>query len=1074
MVDPSDTVCPECGAILANENGECLCCMLGLGLDRQPDSPTSTKNDNIDVPPPGDPLALRIIQLGDYELSEEIARGGMGVVYRAHQLSLNREVAVKVLDVARSRSRQVRQRFAAEAAAAATLDHPNIVPVYETGEDSGRLFLSMKLIEGVDLASWLRRAIGGPGESPPVKERVELLSKVARGVGHAHRRGILHRDLKPGNIVIDTKGEPRVTDFGLAKFIDDEQGMTMTSEVMGTPHYMSPEQCEGLKGVTTATDIFALGVILHELLTGEIPYTGGTSLQVMRKISEAHPPELPGVNPNLRAICRKCLARLPEERYGTGDELAAELEAWLHGEPIAARDPGFIESVWRFARKNRVAVSTAAIVVIFLVAATVISTVSYFRTRTAEEETRRTLVFSDLAAADQHLAGDRPAMAVAHLARAQRNDKDNRMIAEKMLALLAYETFCPQITPPLLQSSGPTHVVWTAEDQRIVTANTDGTLRVWDAQKGEQLHEYKEKKFVMVLSSPNRRALVTESTDGQVFLRDPQTAEPIADLGRAASTERSLAFGPGSKYLVVARGHDGATVHGLPGGERVAHLTGEHFAEIVEFDESGNRVLSACGSAFTVWDWGLERKITTVATGPLSTARFNLDGSMIVTAYKNHMIGEWDAENGRKMGGRTQGIHPCWNLQIDREGQRYAPVLKSVQIYESSWGEGAETIEHPDNIYGFQFLNSGTRCITLGFATAPGDTAARIWDPETGDPLSAPIFHSGGASAFGIDRNHARLATGKREHFVRIWDIRDRELASMRFDLAAGYPWRIDFGSQILRVRGGSGETLRVNLASEELISDEEDRLTGTGREFKSGQGWLWIESNLSRYLPPFAHEGTPSTAVFSPDGRHLVTGSKDGLARIYEVASATPLKPLKHQSEVTCVEFDPSGEYLVSACADGSVHYWAFEKRESLPDSLQAHKKAVRSLCVRGGVIVSGAEDGSAHAWWPKEQRRVGPMAHEAAVRQLEISPSGKWFAAGTVTRFARIWNLEDGSPVTPPLAHKTKTLSCGVLIAFTPDETRLITSGRWMQAPECGTFHPVTWRCLRSFTKNGSIRST
>jgi len=283
-------------------------------------------------------------RFGDYELLSELGRGGMGVVYRARQISLGRDVAVKMLLRAQLASPEDRARFHAEAEAAARLDHPHIVPVYEVGEQDGHTYFSMKYVVGQTLA---QRLADGP---LPPREAARILAAVARAIDFAHRRHVLHRDLKPSNILLDPQGQPHVTDFGLAKQINVASGLTRSGAVLGTPAYMAPEQAAGQRGqVGPASDVYSLGTILYHMLTGRPPFQGASPVDVVLMVLDQDPP-LPRVaNPradrDLEMIALRCLQKPADLRYPSAAALAADLEAYLQGEPIAARSGRFTQVV---------------------------------------------------------------------------------------------------------------------------------------------------------------------------------------------------------------------------------------------------------------------------------------------------------------------------------------------------------------------------------------------------------------------------------------------------------------------------------------------------------------------------------------------------------------------------------------------------------------------------------------------------------------------------------------------------------------------------------------------------------
>jgi serine/threonine protein kinase/Tfp pilus assembly protein PilF len=360
-------VCGRCGAKISGDTTREICpaCLLESGLDLLEDESVA----GVDDPGlPASPMpatahtARRLGNFGDYELLGEIGRGGQGVVYRAHQKSLNRTVALKVIGLGPWTTEAHLKRFRREAEAAASLENPWIVPVYEVGEQDGQCYFSMKFVEGGQLDEVVKR------QPMPIRRAVELITKLARTVHYAHEHGILHRDIKPGNILLDAKGEPMLTDFGLAGLMEAESTITRTLDVMGTPSYMAPEQAAGEHTkLSKATDIYGLGAVLYQLLTDHPPFAGGTTYETIRLLLNTEPrqPRLWNrkIDRELSTICLKCLEKDPKRRYSSALALAEDLEHWLKHEPIQARRTGLFARGRKWVRRNP---STAGLIALLV------------------------------------------------------------------------------------------------------------------------------------------------------------------------------------------------------------------------------------------------------------------------------------------------------------------------------------------------------------------------------------------------------------------------------------------------------------------------------------------------------------------------------------------------------------------------------------------------------------------------------------------------------------------------------------------------------------------------------------
>ena len=494
---PLARTCPKCGATVPEEGWEGLCpkCLVRVSLEDPEQGGPQLSEFGAHASPPsatanplpsgmskaetdGSAIGNRTSEIdnpklryfGDYELFEEIARGGMGVVYKARQLTLNRLVALKMILSGRLASASEVQRFRTEAEAAAQLDHPNIVPIYEVGEHYGQHYFSMKLVEGPNLAAGAASRqnatdhpeAGFSQSAAVLRDAATLLAKVSRAVHYAHQRGVLHRDIKPTNILVDQRGEPQLTDFGLARLVEKDSSLTQSLAVLGSANYMSPEQAKGhARQLTTATDVYGLGAVLYEMLTGRPPFQGETFVETLRKVIEKEPvppsklfrdrvSKLPITNRksqidlDLETICLKCLNKDPQQRYGSAEAVAVDLEHWLAHEPITARPIGRAAKAWRWCRHNPVVAGFAAATIVLLLAVAIGSPIAALRInrerlradgKAKDEALQRAqaeemVTRLEIQNAEQLFAADGAAEAVARLARLLRQHPTNRVAAE--------------------------------------------------------------------------------------------------------------------------------------------------------------------------------------------------------------------------------------------------------------------------------------------------------------------------------------------------------------------------------------------------------------------------------------------------------------------------------------------------------------------------------------------------------------------------------------------------------------------------------------------------------------------
>ena len=444
-------------------------------------------------------------KFGDYELLEEIARGGMGVVYRARQVSLNRIVVLKMILAGNLASATDVERFYSEARAAGDLQHPNIVVIHEVGQHDGQHFFSMDYVDGPSLAD-----TRVDGTWPP-REAARLVRQIARAIHYAHTRGIIHRDLKPRNVLLTPDGQPRVTDFGLAKRLHGTSGLTASGQILGTPSFMSPEQARGkVRGVGPRSDVYSLGAILYSLLTGRAPFSGSNPIEVIKRVIERDPTPprrlKPQLDKDLETITLKCLQKDPDERYSSARELAEDLGRFLKNEPIRARPAGRSEKLWRWCRRKPLVASLIAATGLLLVLLLVTLSIAWalwpklLSKRIPEQsidadhirDAQRALERGNFAAAQKFLNACRGDLRGWEFDYLQSLTAKAASGAAQGPRILRLDESVPPAPDAHLTKSKPglmhavTSVAFTSDTKRIAGASDDGILKVWDASSGKE------------------------------------------------------------------------------------------------------------------------------------------------------------------------------------------------------------------------------------------------------------------------------------------------------------------------------------------------------------------------------------------------------------------------------------------------------------------------------------------------------------------------------------------------------------------------------------------------------------
>ncbi len=727
-------------------------------------------------PPNGPASGSTIRYFGDYVLLGRIAVGGMGEVHNARQVSLNRPVALKLILAPTLATEAKVQRFHAEAEAAARLDHPNIVPVYEIGQYQGEHFISMRLVDGNSLAEQIHEGIwsrGRENEAGRQRKAAVLIAKTARAVHHAHQRGVIHRDLKPGNLLIDAQEEPNLTDFGLAKLLEGGHDLTVSKEVMGTAAYMAPEQAAGKsRDVTTATDVYSLGAVFYQLLTGSTPFQGEPWPAILNKITDQEPTAPKSLNPeihrDLDTICRKCMAKEPGRRYASAEALAEDLERWLRGEPIQARRVPAWERGILWARRNPVtAALTGAVALSLLLGACGVT----WQWRQAVRERARTQeanIRVRLQRAEDHLNDGQGQLGLAMLAKLAREDSGNRVAVERLKNALRQRRF---LVPDSTQA--------------LVT----------------------NKSSVDPVASPGR---VVISADGCLRAEAEGTTIEVRDLASGTlrwthsdahgSVIRSLNFDSGNQKLLSASSDGTAKVWLLTSNAPSLVLHHDEPVYYAEFSPDGSRLATASRDRTArLWDTATGQPIGERLNhhDAVNKVHFSPDGRWVVTASDDQTVRLWDAATGKSAGepARFEGAVDDARFRADASHILVQPasgnwiamrstaglLLRSSPPVAAVTGRKTAVKNNDPRLIALREQLTPRHAAEITFleldprgnlvATASMDKSACIWDAKTLAPVAPPLIHDAVVNCVRFSPDGLRVVTSSSNRKVRIWDV---------------------------------------------------------------------------------------------------------------------------------------------------------------------------------------------------------------------------------------------------------------------------------------------------------------
>ncbi len=1029
MPDPNS--CPRCGAKLIPQNSEGFCtrCLLAEGLAGSPEEPKeavsaeghphSTERN----PPPPNQDQAEVRTFGDYELLDEIARGGMGVVYRARQRRLERIVAVKMILGGPFASKQTVQRFRAEVTAAALLQHPNIVAIHDVGVHDDQHYFSMDYVEGQNLSQLVSNR---PLPSPQAARYVQF---IADAIHYAHGQGILHRDLKPSNVLIDSAtDQPRLTDFGLAKRLDGESSLTDTGQVLGSPNYLSPEQAGGRSGsIGRRSDIYSLGAILYHLLTGRPPFQGETLSDVLNQVIHDDPlaPHLlmPGVARDLETICLKCLTKEPTNRYETAKDLRDELGRFLRHEPIEARPVSRLEKSWRWCRRNPAIAGLSATTFLLLVALAIGLPIDSLRVKRERERSDQTSYDSDMRLGQ--LAWDEGDLGLTlDRLRAQlpATGKRNRRGFEWFYLWNLCEGEQSMV---LTNHTHAVSCVAFSGDHRLATSSVGDPVHIWEVDSGKLLMRLPEQNATSLAFAPDGRTLGVGGQDkATVWNIDTRSNifEHDAPLGKF-----QIAFSPVGHWMVLGT-NSGYRRFGLDLGSAAIwdYVTHELKGSLpigaggnIAVSPEGDRLITGNSDQKTkIWDLATLQLIRLLETGPLNAMALSPDGRTLATS--DGSVRFWETKTGKLSGWLTNYTERVWSLSFSPKGRLLATggIDQMVRVWDVQTCQPVRQLRgHESEVLAVAFSADGN---TL--ASGSKDRTVRLWNLAP-KPLSTMIPNVSSRPIFSPDSKF--VAAALEQGGVGVWDtetLQPRAVFANAFDPVAFFP---DSSSLIARgtnfflgtfdiaakkvVLITPGNPVAVQKSLPALSLDGKILALGysDGRvSFFDAKSGVLIKTEANAFA------GQVFRMVFSPNGKFLAVAGREveagrpGAAKVWDVSTLTMVKWLvAHGEVVLTVDFMPDSKTLATGGWDNAIRLWDIGTWKEIAPPLM-HKEVVNALAISpdGKTVAAISNYRSLNLWNPATSRELA-LFKAAGVQYLLFSPDGQNLATfhGTSLRFWR-----------------------------------------------------------------------
>lgn len=1037
--------CPTCGGPLASGRlgSQCPACLLNLAS-------TLGLGGNADL---GDALLdpFQVRTFGDYELLEEVARGGMGVVYRARQLSLGREVAIKMILAGERAGRESLAFFQREAQAAALLHHPHIVPVYEIGEHETQHYFTMRFVRGgQNIAHWAAE------RRHDYRALARALAQATRAVAYAHSHGVLHRDLKPSNILWDAETGPQLTDFGLAKLMDaPASSFTLEANAIGSPGYMAPEQAEGrVAEITTATDVYGLGTVLYEMLSGRAPFAGGSLLETIRRAAEKDPDPLPAVPKDLRTICFKCLAKNPADRYRSAASLADDLERFARGEPVSAVPLTPMQTAWRWARRHPAMAGMLGVTSAVLIAG--VTGIAWqwraaVSARRGETEALRratgTVVDLYTHSGINAAGSDDPTRAALWFAQAANTTLDAARQAEELGRQMAWRLGANTCVRAFESGVGPVgQIRWNRAQTAVVTQARRGQrCAVWEvaAEKRWQPDSWAEMELAAWANHTNWLAF---STGSRVAVAAFPSAQPIASVA-TDTPATALAISPDDRWIAV--GTSAPFLWEVTSGKRTLLPGGLGVLSGLEFSRNGRYLLLTGNTNRGVCALTAPGEFLTppVEAHALADVGFLGDGETYFSTTPRGKVKVYETGTGKQLESYPTSSDTNETVAAVSPDGRFLARHSQPLIVRS--GEPLDFPRHKNRFEAVDFSADGQWLASGSF-----DTTLQLWALDGNGTSKQVGWHQHGITAVAFSPDQRHLAAAQYEGaLIRIWRLGEpvphRSVplqTSSDVQLSPDGKWFVPSG------RGGEITSLRRTRVYDTteatpvgpeldpggtimdaafapdaswlaILCLTEAERTGATPSPGAGNLQFWDFRRGVRLGEPIPLPAEPRGLSVHPSGQWI--GLYDAEARLSEVQVGTrELKPLARQAEQAAPAFgrcrySPDGALLVGWGLNRSALFWDRQAAQVRQPAVPSPTH-VMDVAFYSNVVATVSLQSRIDFLRVPDLQPVAPSIQDSDWLFVgRFSEDGAHFLSAGRGNRARLWNWRQGTLLCPALQH-------------------------------------------------------